>query len=135
MIYDKNGIKVDNTRYMVGGETFPLNSIASVGAWTHNSGSYFYVAVCIVAVLYGAYGIFIPSPDLWDKSGNEMAIAFTKYPAFLFGLVGALIYIPKVKYVVRISTSSGQIDSYNSKDANEIDEIVAAINEAIIGRG
>lgn len=142
MLYDKNGIQVDNTRYIVFGETFPINSIASVVAEKEKKGNSFFLALGIALLLYGLYGVFgwyidingAPDVNLFRTIERLLPLVLPMV-ATLFGLVIAINTIPSLRYVVQISTSAGSRDTYKSKDRNEILEIVNAINEGVISRG
>lgn len=51
------------------------------------------------------------------------------------GVGVAMVVLPKPTYVVRIGSASGEANILSSKDRASIQKIVAAINNAIIGRG
>jgi hypothetical protein len=54
----------------------------------------------------------------------------------LLGGIGILIgRTNKPEYVVQFGSSSGEIKAYSSKSEDEIKQIVAAINDAIIQKG
>ena len=51
-------------------------------------------------------------------------------------VVGGVWYVSlKDKFILRISTASGEVDATASKDREYIKEVVAALNQAIVERG
>ena len=65
MFYNKNGVQVDKARYVVAGETFPINSIASVRAYTVKTGNIARLLLGIILTLIGfsmsiKYRLFSP---------------------------------------------------------------------------
>ncbi len=131
-LYEDGSIIVDETRYVVDGTTYPINSIASVstativyddehtGSWPHLIGSAIVGAILMFSVLGG--GGFV---------------------AFIISLIAfgyAYMMKPKVEsfaneYCVEISTSAGVQKTYTTHKKKKIIEIVEAINTAIIKRG
>ncbi len=118
MFYNKNGILVDQSRYNVEGETFPINTIASVSAQKITNPK-----LIIPGLLFTLVGL--------------INIAFNPGIGFLALVAGAvfLYFAFAAKYAVRITNAAGNADSYMSKNREEILEIVDAINEAIVNRG
>lgn len=122
MFYNKNGVQVDKARYVVAGETFPINSIASVRAYTVKTGNIARLLLGIILTLIG-FSMIVGS-----EAGFGLILV-------IIGIVIAYVNKPGELYSVRTSTSAGEADSYTSADKKEISDIVNAINEAIIARG
>jgi len=131
-LYENAGITVDSTRYVVNGTTYPINSIASVNAKTisrpdEHSGSW--LALAGLAI----FGAFL------------LIVGIAKIIGVLIGLgliVAAFAYAMKPsvrkfedKYSVEIATSAGSTDTYTTSTITIVQDIVEAINEAIIARG
>jgi L-lactate permease len=127
MLYDKNGVQVDDTRFVVNGTTYPVNSIASVTAIQGVEGSWIDVFKLLIGV--GVAGAILPI-FLGQNLGNTIGGI-----VILAGIYLAWKFKPKQIYYVQISTSGGDQRAYASYDPNEIQEIVDAINQAIINRG
>ena len=121
MIYEKNGVQVDSARYVVNGETFPINSIASVRAYEVATGS---IKNMIIGIIVAIVGL--------GMLGSSAVVGL-----IMIAIGAAMAYFnkPGKVYSVRTSTSAGEADSYTSSENNEVMDIVNAINEAIIKRG
>lgn len=59
------------------------------------------------------------------------------YMSLAVGVLCAVYYfvISKKMYYVRIGTAGGEVDALQSKDASYANQIVAAMNDAIVHRG
>lgn len=125
-IYEKADIKITNLRAVFGAKTYSISNITSVEAQRIDPsgcapaffilGGILLTAVGAMAAMDGSYGILI------------------------FGLC---LLIPgyfisrqqKPSYAVSLTTASGEVKAYTSENQETIQEIVNALNEAIIRKG
>jgi hypothetical protein len=130
VFYDSKNIKITNTRAIFHNTTYALANIASVKIFTKPPSQAPVALLVIGGILLGSIGACILSGD--SNPGG--------YVLIVLGLVaiGLGIYIStklKPDYLVRISSSSGEVDALKSREKQFIERIVNAINQAIIERG
>ena len=142
IFYNNNDVLVDQTRYVVAGKTFPINSIASVdiGSIDNNKG---YIVTqkkeppsWAGALIIGGVGLIMVTSftSMWLIVLGLLVIAFAAFAWLPVKEEGYQDTTP-VEYTVKITTSAGESDSYTSLNKGDIIEIVEAINGAIIARG
>ncbi len=120
--YDNGDVKVTNTRVVTNKQTYVLKNISLVESEKTASSSCLPVGVIIAGIGTAALG----SGSL--KNG---------WPFILTGLilVGMGVYLAKMStsgYVVKITTNSGNSIAYTSYTKSEVDNVIRAINQAII---
>jgi hypothetical protein len=115
--YQDAEILVTQSRYVTNSKTYAMRNISSVHVFEIVKSK---TAPVILAVL----GFFLLFANDFRILGFLL----------LAGGVAALFLI-KNEYAVRISTNSGEANSLVSKDKGYIQNIVNALNEAIIHRG
>lgn len=119
---DEQGVRVTNTRLIVGSTTYAMGNITSVSRTIYEpslSGPIFLSA-------FGALFLF---------AGFAGSAGLAVFGALLLG-AGILWWKGlKVTYGLRISSSSGESTPISSVNREQIEKIVQAVNEAIIGRG
>ena len=119
--YDKGNCKITESRAIIDGTTYPMNNISSVstGVVERNGTN---------AYIFGGTLILCGFVIMYEGMFGMMSI--------LFILAGGLaIYAgSKLKndYIVKIGSAGAEKDGLTSQDRQLIDEIVNAINEAII---
>lgn len=118
VFYKDNNVTVTQSRFIADNKTYAMRNISTV-------------AVSEVADkhLFERIMLFI---------GILLAIAdgSTRIAGVLLIVGGlALMMFKKTKYAVRISTNAGEVNSMISNDKVYIQEIVNALNDAIIQRG
>ena len=114
---DAGNISVSNSRFIVDGQTYAIDNVTSVktGVEQANKGT---------GILIGLIGIFVlfsAKPFLWGL----VILMFAT-----LALIGA-----RNKYSVVLSTSSGENQALTSEDKTQIEQVVSALNEAIVSRG
>lgn len=117
IFHEKNYVIVSQSRYLVHGKTYAMRNISSVDVYTVN-GSY---AVQIIILLIGLVLIAIENARIIGAIIKAISI-----------LLMALV---KDKYAVRISTNAGEVNNIISKDMDYVQQIVNALNDAMIYRG
>ncbi|PTU70755.1 DUF6232 family protein [Chromobacterium haemolyticum] len=119
VFFNESGVSVSNSRFIVNGQTYAMNSVTSVkqGETKPESGpEYFIILISVLVVVFG--------DSLW-KIGAALVCA-------------AMIYFIKSKkwtYSVVLNVSSGEMQALRSKDKEYIGKIIEALNQAIVSRG
>jgi len=117
MFFDTGNISVSNSRFIVDGQTYAMGNVTSVktGIEEAKKGGGILIGVIGLLVLFGAKSF------LWG---------------ILILIVGVLAFMgAKDKYSVVLSTSSGENQALTSEDKTHIEQVVSALNEAIVSRG
>ena len=125
--YLKQGnIVITNSRAVLGGKTYSMANVTSVaiGEQSGRGCGFLLIAFGIIAVLLAlAGGGFMPG-----GTAGGLLVALI--------LLGVGIWITLSKsYTVRIGSASGESDGMTSRNRGEIEQIVEAMNQAIIERG
>ena len=119
---NKGGVQVSNTRTIMAGKTYSMANITSVSMGEQRGNG---TGAIGLGVVVGAFALFVlPS----DMRGIALLIALI--------FIGLEVWaITQVTYSVKIGSTSGETQGMTSKKRGEIEEIVEAINRAIIERG
>lgn len=115
VFYQSPDVTVTQSRFLAGGKTYAMRNISSVEVGrikARKRGAKFFI---IIGILF----LIAESTRFW---GGILV---------MLGLVWFLLL--KDKYSVRINSNSGEVDGYISKDKELIQNIVNAVNNAIIG--
>jgi hypothetical protein len=116
VFFEEGSIKVTNSRFIAGAQTYAMSGVTSVRSAVHlpkRTGIY----------ILGGVGL------LMLVGGAEIA------GILALGIAVALWFVNKPKYSVALTSASGETDAHLSPDQDLIARIVNAINEAIIHRG
>lgn len=123
--YQGGQVTITSTRAVFWSNTYALANITSVSALAVPASAlvpFLLVGGGVLAILFG-----VVSPD------NQLACwgigAVLVVAGVLYGRA------QKPAYVVKIGTAGAEQRAYTSQDKDEIDRIVAALNEAIVQRG
>lgn len=123
--YQQGNTTITNARAMIGGTTYALANITSVGLGDKSPSL---VGPLLLLLLGGctsavAVGTANGSTPYWIM-------------AAIFVGLGILVFLTnKTTYFVRIATAAGEQRALESKDKAEVEKIVGALNEAIVKRG
>ena len=112
--YEKNGVTVTSVRVMANNKVYPLSGLSSVYAKKNLPG-------------------FAPVPI-------GLAIAATSYlfagsvvlVLIILGITGFVLFQSKTTFKVVLGAAGKEVEAFRSFDLSEVDEIVAAINKAIV---
>ena len=116
--YSDKNVLVTQARFVVEGKTFAMRNISSVT-------KYRIAASNGLALFLGFTGLLL-------LLGNSTIVVI----GILMTISAiAMIILNKDLYSVRINSNSGEANAVVSKDEKYIQEIVDAVNEAIIQRG
>jgi hypothetical protein len=119
---DNSGVRVTNTRLIIGSTTYAMLNITSVSrAETPPSrvGPVMFLLVGTLSFLGGLSG------------GSNITI----FGVFMMAIGAFWWKTQKTKYHLVIASASGEAKAITSEDKQRVDKIVSAVNESIIGRG
>lgn len=122
--YNDSGVLVTNARAVLGGTTYPLANVSSVavGEQVPSSAPMLVLALCFLASLFCAFG----------EDTRVIGIS----GLVIFGLLAfAAWQNSKPSYYVKVGSAGGEQKALAGHSKEEVVKIVAALNEAIIGRG
>lgn len=115
--YQDSQVTVTQSRYITHSKTYAMRNISSVHIFEVVKSRKFPVAMIIVGFLMCC---------------SDSALMLGLF-ILAFGVL--LLFLIKNEFSVRISTNAGEANSIVSKDRSYIQQIVNALNEAIIHRG
>jgi len=133
--YDRAGVKITNARAVMGGNTYPMTNITSVGMGTEPASrvvAFLLVGLGVIAGLWAAVQMY--GEAMFDQPINP-PIVLLVITALLIGLGLLSFRTSKDKFFVKLGAAGGEQRAYSSPDKAEIESIVAAFNEAIVKRG
>jgi|WetSurMetagenome_2_1015567.scaffolds.fasta_scaffold81547_2 hypothetical protein len=123
--YEKDGILITSSRCVLRGKTYPIANISSVSGVKlkpqRKSQYYLLILYLFIALIIGGV------------SQNSLVMITAFLIAIGLGIWG--IMLKRVKYAVRINTAGQDTDGLVHQDETKIDEVINAINEAIVSRG
>ena len=129
--FNHGEVLVTQSRVVVGNSTYPVNSLSAVHlsqSIVLKASSEFWLWITISLVVFFISFILAVSSDLsFFIIGSLASTGLTFYANSLKEKV--------LSYHVVFHTSGTNIQAYTSSDKKEIEDIVKAINEAIIARG
>lgn len=110
IFFQQDNIVVTNTRFSVDGQTYAMSGITSVKSKAE------------VVPMWAKVILFL--------------LGLILIPLYGFGLLVIIgIFFLKSRYSVMLSSASGETKALQSKDKALIDNIINALNQAIISRG
>lgn len=126
--FAEGGVTITQSRVMVKGDTYSLANITSckprTSLETDQRKSFLKKAAVAVGIIIGI-AIGVSAKNFWV--GLIVAI---------LAIIGARFIKDKYKlYKVYLGSASGETEALKNKDEHFIDQVVRAINEAIISRG
>ena len=119
---DDRGVRITNTRAIVGTTTYAMANITSVSMSEKPANRKLGIVVAILGLIILA---------ITYQLGSSGGVIFG---VILLGLGILIAAIVKPTYTVRIGSASGEADAVSSNDKKYIQAIVRAMNEAFIER-
>ena len=119
---NEQGIRITSTRLIVGGSTYPINGVTAVHINKDFSRNWSWLAISALGFL------------LMVSGENDSPKVFGAF-IVTCGVTLFLMFGKKYNYSLQIQTLAGSIDILHSKNKKLIQEMSAAINNAIIQRG
>jgi hypothetical protein len=121
-----SGVTVTNRRMSIGGKTYATKHTSSVEAVARERTGGFYLVLCICGLLGVGAGVLAAALGDWETFGGAVVVG---------GLVVLLSYIGlksrRTTYLVRVSSSSGEVEALKTTDRERLLEVVQAIRQAI----
>ena len=112
--FDNNGVRVTNARFIVDANTYSIRNITSTAAWTRKQ-------QWIVGVLLALFGL------VTVQNAPPIGIFFIAAAALAF-------YLGRPVHYVRLHTSGGEVKAVKSFDLEYVNQVVHALNEAIVSQ-
>jgi hypothetical protein len=110
-------VTVTQSRFMASGKTYAMRNISSVSNFQIKKSK----AGAIAFIIFGALMLFSE-----DSRGFGIGLA----------ILGAIwLYFIKDSFSVKINSNSGEANGFISKDRAYVQQIVDAVNEAMVYRG
>lgn len=118
--FDDGRVRVTNTRFIVGAQTYAVRNITSVEVVRHPPNRRAPIILLIASAIFTI------------EMGKHGAT-----PEFALGLLGLVVSIwwllnQRPTYAVVLATSAGEIRALESRKSSFIDSVVVAINDAIV---
>ena len=123
--YNQNGVQITSKRAVVTGKTYAMRNITSVTAAVIPANRF---AAIVLALL----GLCTALCGFGGLDDGDMGAGILVTGVVLLGLGILIAVMKRTKYVVQLSSSSGEIKAYISTDRQVVEDMVAAFNEAII---
>jgi len=122
IFYENNSLKVTDKKFIVGKKTFVLSNVTSIDS--SKSSVIFFRILGFIFIIVGVGN----SINALDATG---VIDFHSIGYLYWSVMGALFFLPKAKYSIILKTAGADNNVYSSKNKQEIDEIVEALNQSI----
>lgn len=125
VIHEDAEVKITNLRAVLGGKTYSIANITSVGAKEESPSG------CVPAglIIFGLFLLFIGMSDLRSNLGYLIT------GVVLSGLGFLAARSAKPDFILQIATAAGEVKALSSKDKAYIQKITDALNDAIIKKG
>lgn len=114
--FEYDDVKVTNSRFITGSQTFAMSNVTSVKALTEKPKRLGGILVLVVGLAIAANSEF--------AVGGAIAAVAALY-----------LYLQKTTYHVMLNTSGGETSALKTFQKEYISKVVAALNEAIVHRG
>lgn len=121
ILYKQGDVFVSQSRFMVKNQTYAMQGVTSVRQDTkpaNRTGAYFLAGLGILFLI-----------------GSGQSAVFAVLGILSIALAILVWFLTKPTYIIVLRSSSGEAQALSSNDGNYIDEVVTALNQAIIARG
>lgn len=113
--FHQGGVRVTSARFINGGQTYAMSNVTSVKALIEKPQRGGGILIALVAL------------------GMSIAAPIVGIPAL--GLTLFYLYKQKPKYHVMLKTSGGEASALSTDHEEYVDDVVEAVNQAIVHRG
>lgn len=114
--FEYDDVKVTNSRFISGSQTFAMSNVTSVKALTEKPRRLWAILILVIGLAMAANAVFV--------AGGIVAAAAALY-----------LYLQKTTYHVMLNTSGGETSALKTYQLDYITKVVNALNEAIVHRG
>jgi len=115
VVFENDSVKVTNARFVVDGQTYAMNGVTSVRRFEKSPAR-------ALPIIVGLIGL--------ASTGGSVIVGL-----LILAAAAGIWVSQKTEFSVLLSSSSGEARALSSKDASYIDQVVEALNTAIIQRG
>ena len=135
--YKKRGVFVSNIRLRVDDQTYAMSNITSVKSWEREPDYTQANFGIVAAAIFGMFAFVFFALAVANKSGVMfmMALGLVLLVVPIGDLARNKFRNAKPKYYFAITTAGEEVQVLGDHDEELIDNIVHAINEAILARG
>ena len=119
---DEDEVKVTHARFMVPGQTYAMSGVTSVAFDQDNPSKKGPVIVIVIGLLLMLIGF-----------AEDATTGIIGFFILVAGIVWFLLLKPT--YYVTLHSASGESRALESKDGEWIEEVITALNDAIVARG
>jgi hypothetical protein len=116
VFFEYGDVKVTSARFINGGQTYAMNNVTSVKPYEKKPSRLIGIVVLLAGIGIMAESSFI--------TGLLIALAAAFY-----------LYQQKTIYHILLSTSAGETTALVTYQRNYLNEVIAALNDAIVHRG
>ena len=113
--FDRGDVKVTNARFISGAQTYAMNNVTSVKPFVETPKRFWLIVALIVGVI--------------------MVPANTVIGLVIIAASAAFLYIQKTKYHLVLATAGGETKALRTYDRDYLNNVMEALNQAIIHRG
>lgn len=113
--FHQGGIRVTSARFINGGQTYAMSNVTSVKALVEKPQRSGGIMIALLALVISS------------------AVPLVGIPAL--GLALFYLYRQKPKYHVMLKTSGGEASALSTDHEEYVDDVVEAVNKAIVHRG
>jgi hypothetical protein len=118
--FEYDDVKVTNSRFISGNQTYAMSNVTSVKAYEKKPNRLWGIIGVVLGLVVAGAG---PEPD-----GGIIGI-------IIAALAGIYLYMQKTIYHVMLATSGGETSALKTYQRNYLDKVVSALNQAIVSRG
>lgn len=115
--FEYEDVKVTNTRFINGSQTYAMNNITSVKTYEQKPNRNLGILICIIGL-----GITI--------TGQEPIIGILIMAAAII-----FMYLQKTIFHVMLATSGGETSALKTHQREYLNKVISAVNQAIVHRG
>ena len=125
---DDKGVRVTTTRLIIGDATYAMANISSIK--TAREGAAGRIAAGIICVIVGAVLLMFAISNNFSGLVGILGLL-----GVVCLVVGVVCFCLKTPYKIQITSASSETAPLESNNKEYIDQIVRAVNEALIQRG
>lgn len=120
--FEHGDVKVTNSRFIAGGQTYVMSNVTSVKSFVQKPDKVGGIVLLIIGLVFVAIGL---------------AATFLFYLGIVLVAVAAFVLNSSQKsvYHVMLTTSGGEVSALKTYQLDYITKVVNALNEAIVHRG
>lgn len=115
IFFEDSKVKVTNARFISDGQTFVMSNITSVKSYVITPSR----GLPVVMIVIGLFSLF----------------AWVLFGLILIGIAVLILLNQKSTYCVMLNTAGGEVRALHSFQRSYIDNVITALNDAIIERG